>query len=914
MPDFNFAPRVCLATILGGLLSTNSLPACAQDVTLLEPVIVTGSRLGSVDTDSILPTTIISRTEIEHSGQISIAAVLRQQTTNSFGSFTPTSGTGAMQGAAQINLRGVGAQRTLVLVDGRRLPNNPASGGASQNLNDIPLEMIDRVEILRDGASAIYGSDAIGGVVNIIMRKNYNGLGLRAQFESPDGDVGNGYTAALSGGLSNDAGHIYFGAEFYDKGIIYSRDRPVLRDVTSAFGDPGTIYQYDMQGNVVPQASNPDASGTPRNFRPFDDCPATGFGTDPNHPNSSIVNGACRYHVGAVTGLTAALRRRSLSVGGDYRLRANLMAFSRLTTISARSFGRFAAAPVDTVVAGVNSAGANGNVGIFMGPDNPNNPDPGSTLVLNYRPIVLGTRDDTVTEQLDQYLIGLRGRPDLWDFKDWELALTFNDYRQNSTGHNYGLISQLQAEVDSGAFNPFDPDPAAANAFRYSTSSDNHFTAAGLDGHINLETQALGLTLRSIVGAEYRHDDFAVISDAQSSQSLSFAADGSIKGFRQSNVFGATGGSARGTRSYEAVYAETSTQLLQKQLELSLALRWDQYSDVGATLSPKFSMMFRPHQQWLLRGSWGKGFRAPELAALHGAPTKTSALVIDRSACRNNPADPDSCNSSVRTAINDSNPLLSPETSRNLAIGTAWTPANSLALSLDYYAIRIHHAITQLTPQTVFDNELRCMDAGRRCDAHREGYVVRNAAGGLLFVYAPAVNAAKLETSGIDLSASYAFSSDHYGAYKLAANLARTLSYKRKDTDSAPLLERLDTLSASGEIFPRYRARTTLDWRLGSFNAALAGHYISDVSDCDAPDKAAKRPACHRKFGDYFSADIQLGFDTPWNQSIALGSRNLFNQAPRVSQYARGIGVPGVFLALHDSEQRVLYLRVSQRF
>lgn len=914
MPASRLAPRTCLAVFLGGLASTSSLPVPAQDITPLKPVLVTGSRLGVLDPDGMSPATVISHADIEHSGQLGIASVLRQQVSNSVGSYTPTSGTGAMQGAAQINLRGIGAQRTLVLIDGRRLANDPALGGASQNINNIPLEMIDHVEILRDGASALYGSDAIGGVVNIIMRKNYTGLGLRAQLESADGDVGRGHDAALSGGLSNDSGHVYFGLESYDKDIIYSRDRPVLRDVTSAFGDPGTIYQYDAQGNIVPQASNPDANGNPRSFRPFDDCPASGFGTDPDHPDSATINGACRYHVGAVTGLTAALRRQSLSVGGDYLLRSNLIAFSRFETIHARSFGRFAAAPVDTVVTGVNGAGANGNVGIRIGADNPLNPNPGSTLVLNYRPVVLGTRDDTVTGKVHQFLLGLRGRPDLMRFKDWEVAFTFNHYAQTATGQHYGLISQLQAAVDSGTFDPFHPDPAAANSFRYTIGSDNHFKSIGLDGHINAEIRLGELTLPLIAGLEYQHDDFAVVSDAQSSQSISFSGDGSVAGFQQSNVFGATGGSARGARSHEAAFAETSSELFEKKLKLSLALRWDQYSDVGGTPSPKLSAMFQPTRQWLLRAGYGHGFRAPDLAALHGAPTKASALIIDRVACRDNPGDPDACGSSVRTAINDSNPLLRPETSRNLTLGTVFNPTPSFAVSLDYYAIKIKHAITQLTPQTVFDNELRCLDAGRPCDARYEGYVVRNPAGGLLFVYSPAVNAANLETDGIDLAANYTLPTKHHGTYKLSAGLARVLSYKRKDTDSAPLLERLDTLSASGEIFPKYRAQAALNWTLGRFNAALVGHYISAVSDCDAPDKAAHRPACRNKFGDYFTADLQLGLETRWNQSIAIGLRNLFNQAPRVSQYARSIGVPGVFLALHDSEQRVMYLRVSQRF
>ena len=214
----------------------------------------------------------------------------------------------------------------------------------------------------------------------------------------------------------------------------------------------------------------------------------------------------------------------------------------------------------------------------------------------------------------------------------------------------------------------------------------------------------------------------------------------------------------------------------------------------------------------------------------------------------------------------------------------------------------------------MLDNELRCADAGRRCNAHREGYAVRNPAGGLLFVYSPAVNAAVLQTRGIDLAASYSFDTRSHGQYKLGANFERILSYKRKDNDIAPLLERLDSLNAGGDIFPEFRFNATLAWTLGRYNATLTGNYISKVTDCDAPDKLAGRPACNNSFGDYRTVDLQLGYESPWGQDISLGARNLFNEAPQVSRYVRSATLPGVFLALHDSDQRVLYLRFTQRF
>lgn len=905
---------VSSTTFLGAMILGLSSIAWGDEPVQLPQVEVIGSRLTRVDVEGPLPVSSIDRAGIDRSGELSIAGLMRHDVSNSFGSFIPTSGTGSLQGAAQINLRGLGPQRTLVLIDGRRLPNNPASGGASQNINNIPLEFIDHVEILRDGASAIYGSDAIAGVVNIVTRRGYTGLRLRGQFDSPDKGVGNAYTAALSAGWSTDRTQLDLTMEQYNKGIIYSRDRAVFRDVTSATGDPGTIYQYDSAGNVVPQPSNPDANGKPGNFRPFQNCPTTGFDTNPDYPNSTVVGGACRYHVGAVTGLTAALQRQSLSLAGLYKIDPGMTAFTRLVLTNAQSFGRFAAASVDTIVDGVKSPNSSGNVGIRMNPDNPNNPDPDDTLVLNYRPTVLGTRDNTVKDQVYQYLVGLRGRWDVGIFQGWEIATSRNEYRQRNIGRNYGLIDKLQEAVDNGSFNPFAPTSATADSFRYTTTSDNHFISTGLDVQMNTQVTVGGIDLSSAWGMEYRHDDFAVISDKQSSQSLTFATDGSINGFQQSNVFGSTGGSATGTRAYKAVFMETSTHLFRNQLEASVALRFDDYSDVGSTFSPKFSMGYRPSEGILLRSSYGKGFRAPDLASIHGSPTKSRFVIFDRVACRNHSGYAEYCGSRKITGINDSNTDLRAEKSRNLSAGIVWTPIPRFNLSADYYDIKITDAITQLSPQTIFDNELLCEDSGRRCNARQEGYVVRDAEGTLLLAYSPAINAAILKARGIDLAADYHFITTEYGAYSLAAAFSRMLSYQRKDSDGSPLLDRLDTLNASSEIFPRYRANTKVSWTLGRFNAALTGNYISNVTDCDAPDKVEHRPACQNKFPDYFTLDVQIGLDTPWGQSISVGARNLFNQAPRVSNYVQSAGIPGVFLALHDSDQRVLYFRLTQRF
>src|SRR5690554_3819117 len=164
------------ATAMTGIASAQDQEQEEEAAERVERIQVTGSRIQRTDMEGALPVTVIDRQSIELSGEISAADLIRNTTFNSAGSFRPQSGSSA-QGVSQVNMRGLGASRTLVLVDGRRLTMSPSTG-SSQDLNSIPMGAIERIEILSDGASAVYGSDAIGGVINVITRRDFNGVEL----------------------------------------------------------------------------------------------------------------------------------------------------------------------------------------------------------------------------------------------------------------------------------------------------------------------------------------------------------------------------------------------------------------------------------------------------------------------------------------------------------------------------------------------------------------------------------------------------------------------------------------------------------------------------------------------------------------------------------------------------------------
>lgn len=870
----------------------------------LDTVEVTGSRIKRSQVEGPLPIVSISRADIDRTGDIGLSEILRQQSFNSFGSFSPTSGSGAAQGGSTIDLRGLGSERTLVLVDGRRLPNNPAFAGAAQNINNIPLVLVDRVEILREGASAIYGSDAIGGVINIITKKDLTGFELSSQVDRPSAAGGDANTLTLAGGVSAGSGNLFFAVEHYDKGIVFNRDRPIERNLSSAFGYPGTVYRYSADGSTFNSRA------------PFDECPTGGFDSSAEFPDSAVISNRCRFRFASIAALTADVKRDSLLLGGQTSLTENIQGFARISATTARSFGRFAPAPVDSIVDGVAAPDAFGNLGISMAADNPNNPFPGEMLVLNYRPVFLGPRDNTVVDQVNQYLFGAKSDYlDFLGFTGWEVALSHNRYQQREIGINYGLVREFQGAIDDGSFDPFNPTDAAANSFRHTTATDNNFQSTGLDANINYDlklTQAF--TLPFVFGMEFREDDFQTLSDAESAQSVLFNGD-QVVGFTQSNVFGSAGGSARGDRSYKAAYLETVANWLEGTLETGFALRFDDYSDVGNKVSPKFSLGYRPIEAVLARVSYSKGFRAPDLQSLYGGPAKSAETTVDTAACAANPADTSACDPEQRTVVFDSNPKLKPEKSTSISSGAVWSITQDWSASLDYYSVTVDDAISNLAPQAVFDNELRCQQENRPCAARDEGYVVRTSGGGLIFAYIPAANAAKLQTRGIDLDSSYKFDTD-FGAFTVNGNLSRVLSYKRQDSIGGELLERLNTLNANGEIYPKWRGTAGLNWSQGAYGATLGLNYVGAVRDCDVSDVQAGDPdgACLNTFKDYTTVDLQGVWDAPWNAQITLGVRNLFDQDPRISQYTKSSADSGAFYALHDLDGQTPFVRYSQRF
>ena len=907
--------------------------ALAQDdVAVQDKVTVTGSRIKRVDIEGPSAVTVINRDDIDASGEISVAEVLRNSTYNTFGSFKPSSGSTA-QSQATISLRGLGAQRTLVLLDGRRITGSPSFGsGSAANLNTIPLAAVERIEILRDGASAIYGSDAIGGVVNIIMRKDYEGMTLSYYIGRPTQTGGDEDLYSIVGGVSGAKGNITFGLEYEEKDIIFQGDRSFSATGLSSFGFPGSYFAFlttnDPRNPAQAFQDDTDGDGTAdSNLGPtflsigtFPDprCPAN-LNTDPNYPASVLVGDRCRYNYAGVAANEAANRTYNFFLNANYDINETTTFFTRGVFSSVESFGRYAPAPFTSPFPSMSQNNPNNptqpgvvsaeNGGAFGGQSADVDTDGDGTadttiqgpfdLTLFYRNVPGGFRDSLVQDTLVDYTAGVQGTIDWLGGMDWDLAGQYSKQWSDSDDLGYGIGPAFQSAVDDGSIDPFavnepfSPTQAAAQqAVALSGTKDFETRVAAIDGSVNFDAfQMENGAVPVVLGFEYRDDKFGQDYDPQSNAG---------------NVQGTAGGQdVSGARTVKSLFGETSVPIL-SMLEVGFALRYDDYNDFGTTINPKASLAFRPIDSLLLRATYGQGFRAPSMTELYSGGSQSFDAGIDAVSCAADPAgDPNTgraignpddlpagnpCRVTQYQNFQGGNSSLSAEKSDNWSAGVVWNPLDDLSLAVDYYNIELDDEIGLPPMQQLLDEEFALRQAG--ATGNTVGRVTRLGNGRIDFLDRRNANVQARKTDGFDFEGQYSFSLGNTGDYRINAEWTYVNEYEVDFGDGQGY--------TNPEAFdPENRGTVTLNWALGDFGATLTWNYIDDATweNLDA------------SVDDYSTVDVQVFYNTPWNGTVTVGARNVFDEDPPTST---NIGSPFYSNYLHDVYGRVPYVRYTQ--
>jgi iron complex outermembrane recepter protein len=840
----------------------------------LDAVHVTGTRLRRIDLEGPLPVTAIEREELEASGRTTLSDFLRELPFNSFGTALDEP-TRRVPGQRQLNLRGLGAAYTLVLLDGQRLPGNSASmGGAVTNLSGLPLSAIERVEVLRDGASAVYGSEAIGGVVNLVTRRGDLPLTLGLQWDHPSEGGGRLRAADLVWGREQRDGDLLLALQVAGREPLRATERPYLVENAplSPLGAPGSFRRIDP------------VSGAPfGSFETDPRCPARP-GESVQFPSSGRLtfgpNQLCGYRFRddalEQTGLDSLAGFASLRQGLGDRLRLG----ARLMLLRNEGETMAAASPVGNLRIAADSSfnPTRGELG----------PDLGYDLSVLYRLTPLGLRRNESREDSLHLATELVG--DAWG-GDWRLGAQHNRQSLESLGvSGFARFDALQSILADGRFDPFSAVPGEPGVLAQALFSpwvQGRSRGDGIDAHFRRDAFDLRHgPVEIALGASLRRDRYRLRFDPES-----------LRG----NIIGSPGGAeADAGRSHAAAFLEALLPLT-PSLEANLALRYDRYQDSGSALSPKLALAWRPLPSLLLRAAAGRGFRVIDLEAGYAATSRSVGFVIDAVRCAEAPGDPEACALVPAELDFPSNPRLQPERSRQETLGLVWQPSAASSIGVDFYRVRLRDQIGRLTPVEVARNELLC---GQACDPLRDGIVERDALGNISRLVVPAVNIAALRTRGVDVELRHALD---LGPGRLAASLrvTRVLRFERQTRPDQEGEDRLGLFS-----FPRQRAQAALDYDLQRYTLHAGVRHVGGYRSCFArlQQDGLPDPACALAVRSHTEIDLRLGVDFDWNGRLALGVRNVGNRRAPLSSDGQ------IAYGLHDIVGRVPYLRYEQRF
>ncbi|WOT03928.1 TonB-dependent receptor [Shewanella youngdeokensis] len=841
------AKAVRFALVTGAAATALSSPvvfaADDESADSVERIQVTGSRIKRTDMEGSSPVTTITAADMEKSGDMSIADVLRSSNLNTFGSDAESSGS-SWQSQANISLRGAGADRTLVLLNGKRMPGSPTMGGTAVNLNTIPTAAIERIEVLSDGASAVYGSDAVAGVVNIITKKDYEGLEVSASGSLPEQDGGEEWKTHIVGGTSSDKGSMTFSFEHQSREIIYQADRWF-----SSSTNLGASDLLDTTG----------LSTYARNFRDLD----TGtFSPMAACDNEDMAEGgkiysykdgyACGYDYTAEAADHAGRDYTAGYISGNYELTDEIMFEGQGLFSRNETFGRYAPA------AGYFTVGA-GQVEILT-PDG----NGGFTSGLNekagrayYRFTDVGTRDSTTIDYSTDIQIGLVGEHD--DF-GWDVTYHYNLAENSNYGTGYVHRPTVEALVESGEFN-FGPEGNSDEviaAISHDTLAQDTMDFQSLNAGINFEALELPAGLVGwYIGTEFSQYKYSSKYDKESTND---------------EVIGSAGGGAEGDRDVFAIFAESIIPVTD-DLELNLAFRFDDYSDFGTATTPKVALRYQVHDDVVLRASWGQGFRAPALSDLYSPDSFSADDATDYHYCEINGTSTSDCREEQYDVTRTSNENLQPETSDFYNLGAIWNITDNFSTKVEYYNLSIDDVITFISLDSLLREEQKVGYGNTAGEIVRAG---DNADGALIEATTPLVNGNGFDTTGIDFNLTYTGYETSFGDFGSSFDLTYVLSFEDEEYFDGPVN---DMVGRNG--LPEYRFTWVIDWSYGDHTASLLTQYIDGQAEDTDPDTYENVGSLESQT----TFDFSYTYMTNWNGKFSLGVRNITNEDPVLDSY-----------------------------
>ena len=823
----------------------------------LPAVIVTGSYLRRTDTETPAPLQVISNEEIEKSGKETISDVIRSVSADNSGTLTQNFSGALAGGASGVSLRGLTLDATLVLIDGHRMAPYPLADDGQRpfvDLSSLPLSMVDRVEVLKDGASAIYGSDAIAGVVNIILKPQFKGMELDATFGGSY--RGDGLTQRVSalygfGDLAQDGHNVYFSLEYRHQSSISQADRPsYLSDLNlTPYGGPdrrGGVVQQAFPNNgtfteptmVAPQLAVQNGDANAGYFA------LPGCATQNVVPPSASLGG-CVWDINKYNKIqprTAGLNlsgRWTQSLASDWHNTLTLSWFNSQAE-QYRQSDYYSTGPVTIPYTWVGSAGVlvdqtdPSNTTMVLPANHPDNPfNPASPYYAaaaafyganfkNYsgQPALLyGVLTDFTSQQIRFNTDVLRVADDVTGMLGgWDTTFSLG-YIHAATRSTYiGFIrnSLLSAALANNTYRIGANASLNPPSLYASLAPETNDTATSEAGYVSATaTRALatlpGGSLALAAGIEARtlHED---------NPGEPYAPEGDI--IMDGSFY------ARGSQSVEAAFLELSAPVL-RSVELDAAGRVDHYNGGSTSFTPKLGVKWTVIPQVALRGTYARGFREPGIAesGTSGTGSATTAPV-DPARCpyTNKPSD---CGFGYAATLSVGNPDLKPEKSRSYTVGIVLEPVHEVSFTLDYYNIRR-------------DDEIVPAPLGLQPPVRGVQQPGTNYPGPIIYYPQPYVNAANSETSGYDFALHVGIPLGAWGQLTLGLDANYVIASDQTFIDPINGNSTFHYAGTAGPTAvggavgtPRTRGSVSLDWTRGPLSLGTIVYYRGVMKGID---------------------------------------------------------------------------------
>ncbi|WP_252178316.1 TonB-dependent receptor [Endozoicomonas sp. 4G] len=843
-----------------------------QEVEKLEKVQVTGSRISRVDVEGPSPVIVITAEDMENRGFTDVFEALHSLNQNSGGltqqnarSYTPT--------AQSVNLRGLGVGRSLTLIDGKRLPMFPLGSGGSTNFTDlgqIPMAAVERIEVLTDGASAIYGSDAMSGVVNVILKNDYEGVEVKAKVgDTHQGGYANGRVELLAG-TSTERARATFIAQLKGNEILRQKDRDWAGNDNS---DRSYYSSYSSYGSTF-------VTSKPRRIITPEDCHAV-------VGENAIIkeDGKCGYNRSAHRTLKPKSESYDLLSNMEYDLTEDTTAFTRLR------FGQ------KHTMAYLEPSGLK----IRLSADDPGNPTYGTDNPQKgtfYRRLVeFGEREKGADTNYYGGLVGLNGL--LMDTYDWEVSVGYTKQKVESS-RPVIVEDEMEALVKSGEVDLLEPipqsvvDQVSAASTTDAESSILSYTASLTGDLFELPTGTMG---------------FATFAEVNETKYEDKRDQGTLDGI----YLGVGGTSGGGERTQVGLGAEVLVPVL-SNLEVTMAARYDDYNDdsnTGSAATPKVSFAYRPADTVLVRGSWGKSFRAPDMQRLFGGITRGFSNVTDPVYCDafigSDEAREDACDPSQINIVKGPNMELEEETGTNYSFGVVWEATDDLTLSADWYKIVLKDLVVTPDKRRVVEDPDRYPGSQIIRNEPADGQTVGTID---TLIYGP-VNQAGETVEGVDATVRYTFPETRYGKFKTELSVTHLIRRETQTSHTDPVRDDTQyepgirsTLSL-GWSYQKYRANVFVKHR-GSFCSSNANEGYFETCD------DAKAKGYDPKVDSMTRVNLSGKYRISKNASVGFGINNIFDVAPPEDRLSKKS--PFYARSYDSSVGRAYYIKGTYKF